>query len=114
SPGGDPVGCRSMQRRDPFATVFLILALAGIVALVVSLLRPYATPIAWACVLAAVFHPAYVLLLRLLPNRPSLVAGLMTLAVLALAVVPSLLLTSVVASEALTAYQRAAAYIVEN
>ncbi len=103
-----------MQRRDPFATVFLVLALAGIVALVAVLLWPYATPIAWACVLAAVFHPIYVLLLRLLPNRPSLVAGLMTLAVLALAVIPSLLLTSVVASEALAAYHRAAAYIVEN
>jgi predicted PurR-regulated permease PerM len=103
-----------MQRRETFATPFLIVALVGVVVLVGTLLWPYATPIAWACVLAAVFHPLYRLMLRGLPGRPSLVAAIMTLAVLGLAVVPALLLTSVVASEALSAYHRAAEYIVQN
>lgn len=103
-----------MAARDSFSTPFLILTLVGLVALVGALLWPYATPIAWACVLAAVFHPAYLLLLRALPGRPGIAAGVATVAVLALAVVPSLLLTGVVAREAIAAYQGAAAYIVEN
>lgn len=103
-----------MPPRDTFATPFLIVALVGLVVLVGMLLLPYATPIAWACVLAAAFHPVYRFLLRLMPRRPSLAAALLTAAVFALAVVPALLLTSVVASEAITAYHQAAAYIVEH
>lgn len=93
---------------------FLIVTLLILVGLMGYLMKPYATPIAWAGVLAAVFHPAYRLLLRAMPGRPGLAAGLMTLAVLMLAVVPSLLLTGVVARQAVTAYQDAAAFIVEN
>ena len=97
-----------------FSTPFLIVALIGLVGLVGALLLPYATPIAWACVLAAVFHPAYQLLLRLIPGRLGLAATVMTLAVLALAVVPSLVLSGVVAREAINAYHGAAEYISQN
>src|SRR6185369_8067506 len=103
-----------MHRRDAFATPFLIVVLIGLVALVGALVLPYATPIAWACVLAAVFYPLYRGLLRLMPGRAGLAAGLMTLAVLALAVVPALVLTGVVAREAISAYHGAATYVVEN
>ena len=103
-----------MQARDNFSTPFLILTLVGLVLLVGTLLYPYATPIAWACVLAAVVHPVYRMVLRALPGRDGLVAGGMTLAVLGLAVVPSLVLTGVVAKEAINAYHGAAAFIVEN
>jgi len=97
-----------------FATPFLIIVLVGLVATVIALVLPYATPIAWACVLAAVFHPVYRLLLRAMPGRPSLCATIVTLAVLALAVVPALLLTGVVAREAFSAYHTAADYVSEN
>src|SRR3982751_3268398 len=103
-----------MHRRDAFATPFLIVVLVGLVALVGTLILPYATPIAWACVLAAVFYPIYRFLLRAMPGRPSLVATILTLAVLALAVVPALLLTGVVAREAISAYHGAAEYISRN
>lgn len=103
-----------MPARDSFSTPFLILTLAGLVVLVGTLLYPYATPIAWACVLAAVVHPLYRMALRALPGRDGLVAGLVTLAVLGLAVVPSLVLTGVVAREAISAYHGAATFIVEN
>lgn len=103
-----------MRRRDSFATTFLIVVLVGLAALVMALLLPYATPIAWACVLAAVFHPIYRLLLRILPAKPTLAAGILTLAVLGLAVVPALLLTGVVAREAISAYHRAASFVVEH
>lgn len=103
-----------MQPRDPYSAPFLILALVALVALVGTLLLPYATPIAWACVLAAAFYPAYRVLLRLLPGSDGLVAGILTLAVLALAVIPALLLSGVVAREAISAYHGAATFIVEN
>jgi predicted PurR-regulated permease PerM len=103
-----------MQARDSFSTSFLVVTLVGLVLLVGALLAPYATPIAWACVLAAVVHPVYRFGLGLMPKRPGLVAAALTLAVLTLAVVPSLLLTGVVAREALSAYHRAAGFLVEN
>jgi len=103
-----------MPPRDTFSTPFLVVVLLGLVALVGVLLAPYATPIAWACVLAVFFYPAYLLLLRVMPGHPGLAAGLVTLAVLALAVVPALLLTGVVAREAIAAYHDAATYVVEN
>jgi predicted PurR-regulated permease PerM len=100
--------------RTVFATPFLVVVLLCLVALVVLLVAPYATPIAWACVLAVFFYPAYKVLLRAMPGKPGLAAGLLTLAVFLLAVVPSLLLTGVVAREAITAYHGAADYIVQN
>jgi len=103
-----------MPPRDSYSTPFLVVLLLGLVGLVVALLLPYATPIAWACVLAVFFYPVYLLLLRLMPGRPGTAAGLLTTAVLALAVVPALVLTGVVAREAITAYQGAAAYVIEN
>jgi len=103
-----------MRPRDSSSTPFLVVVLIFLVMLVGMLLLPYATPIAWACVLAVFFSPVYLLLLRLMPARPGTAAGLLTLAVLALAVIPALLLTGVVAREAITAYQGAAAYIVAN
>ena len=103
-----------MPPRDSYSTPFLVIVLLGLVALVGLLLLPYATPIAWACVLAVFFYPAYLLLLALIPGRPGTAAALLTLAVLALAVVPALMLTGVVAREAITAYHGAATYIDAN
>lgn len=100
--------------RSPFSTPFLIVALLGLALMVGAILAPYATAIAWACVLAAVSHPTYRLLLRAVPGRESLAATILTLAVLALAVVPALLLTGVVAREAIAAYHGAAVYVAAN
>lgn len=100
--------------RSPFSTPFLIVALVGLALTVAAILSPYATAIAWACVLAAVSHPAYRLLLRLLPGREGVVATILTLAVVGLAVVPALLLTGVVAREAIAAYHGAADYVAAN
>jgi predicted PurR-regulated permease PerM len=100
--------------RNVFATPFLVVVLLALVALVVLLIAPYATPIAWACILAVFFYPFYKVLLRAMPEKPGLAAALLTLAVFLLAVVPSLLLTGVVAREAIVAFQGAQAYIIEH
>jgi len=100
--------------RDNVSTAFLLLALLGLVAMLVRLVAPYATPLAWACVLAAVFHPAYRLLLRAIPGWPGTCAAVVTLAVFALAVVPALVLSGVVAQEAISAYQSMATFVTDN
>jgi predicted PurR-regulated permease PerM len=100
--------------RNVFATPFLVVVLVALVAMVILLLAPYATPIAWSCVLAVFFYPVYKILLRAMPGKPGLASALLTLAVFLLAVVPSLLLTGVVAREAIVAFQGAQAYIIEN
>ncbi|RMD84922.1 MAG: AI-2E family transporter [Candidatus Dadabacteria bacterium] len=106
----------AMDRKNPISreqivAAFLFIALAGFVYLVAELLIPYATPVAWAVVLAVVFAPANRLLRRALPRWPNLSAGIMTLLVFSMVVVPSLLLTSVLAREAVEGYQHLARFL---
>ena len=93
------------MKREQIVTVFLLLALGAFLLLVAQLLLPYATPVGWAVVLALVFYPAYRALCHLMPRYPNLAAALMTLLVFSVVVVPSLLLTSILAREAVEGYQ---------
>lgn len=102
---------RSPISREQVVTVFLFLALAGFLYLVADLLLPYANPVAWAAILAVVFAPANRLLSRLLEGWPNLSAGIMTLLVFSMVVVPSLLLSSVLAREAVDGYQHLAGFL---
>jgi predicted PurR-regulated permease PerM len=92
------------MKREQIVSVFLLLALAGFLILVAQLLLPYAAPVAWAAILAVVFHPAYRALRVLMPRWPNVSAGLMTLLVFSVVIVPSLLLTSILAREAVDGY----------
>ena len=103
-----------MIRRETVASAFIFVALGCLLYLLGLILLPYVKPIAWAGVLAAVFYPVYRVLLRAMPGWPSTVAALMTTLVFVLAVVPTLLLTGVVASEAVEGYQRLAAFARES
>ncbi len=97
--------------REQLASAFLLLALAGLLYLAGLLLAPYAQPIAWALVLAVVFHPPYRLLLGAAPGYPGLVAAALTALVVAVVVVPGLLLSGVLAAEAANGYERVAELI---
>jgi predicted PurR-regulated permease PerM len=92
------------MKREQIVSVFLLLAVAGFFVLVAQLLLPYAGPVAWAAILAVVFHPAYRALRVLLPRWPNVAAGFMTLLVFSVVIVPSLLLTSILAREAVDGY----------
>ncbi len=105
---------RSAITRDQVVTVFLFIALAAFLYLVADLLLPYANPVAWAAVLAVVFYPAYRLLNRLIPRWNNLSAGVMTLLVFSVVVVPSLLLTGVLAREAVDGYQHLAHFVTSD
>ena len=89
-----PLPCRydwPVVTRSQLSSAFLLLALAGLLYMTGLLLAPYAQPIAWALVLAVVFHPAYRTLLGVMPNYPGLAAATLTLLIVALVVVPGLL-----------------------
>lgn len=100
-----------MKLREEFVGGFVLLCLAGLLYLVAQLLLPFAQPVLWATILAVVFYPPYRLVLRGAPRYPSLAAGIMTFLIFAAVVVPSLLLTSLLASQAVDGYQRLSHYV---
>lgn len=70
-----------------------------------KILLPFFSPIAWALIVGIITFPAYQHLLRLLKGRETRAAGLMTLAVILLLVVPVISLISVLAREVAALYQ---------
>jgi len=100
-----------VKLREDLVGGFVLLSLVGLLYLVGRLLLPFAEPILWATVLAVVFYPAYRLLLRAAPRYPSLAAGIMTILIFVAVVVPSLMLTGLLARQAVDGYQRLSAYV---
>ena len=92
--------------KDLIISVFLFIAIGIFLYLVAGLLLPYATPLTWATILTVVFYPAYRVLLQFFPTWPSLAAGLMTLLVFSVVIVPTLLLSGIIAREAVEGYQQ--------
>ena len=99
------------MNREQIVTIFLLLATVAFFFLAAGLLLPYAAPVGWAVVLAMVFHPAYRALRGLMPRYPNLAAGIMTMLVFSVVVVPSLLLTSILAREAVEGYVHLKAFL---
>ena len=100
-----------MKLREELVGGFVLISLGGLLYLVARLLLPFAQPVLWASILAVVFYPPYRLLLRLTPRQPSVAAGTMTFLIFVAVVVPSLLLTGLLASQAVDGYQRLANYV---
>ena len=70
-----------------------------------KILLPFLSPIAWALIIGIITFPAYRRLLGLLKQREGWAAGLMTLAVMLIFVLPVLSLLSVLAQEVAQVYQ---------
>ncbi|SEA14511.1 AI-2E family transporter [Microbulbifer marinus] len=71
------------------------------------LLKPFFTPIFWACAIALIFFPFYRLLMRRFPKWPNLMALLTLLLCVVLVVIPVLLVASSFINEAVAVYQKA-------
>lgn len=84
---------------------FLGTALLIAVGLAIVITRPFLNPIAFAIILAVVFHPVHQRVLRWTKQRRDLAALLSTLALLFLFCVPVLLLATVATNEAINAAQ---------
>jgi predicted PurR-regulated permease PerM len=82
-----------------YSALLLVGAIFGFGLLSFAILSPFLAAIAWAIVLAVAFQSPWALLQRQLPRSPNLAAGLLTLAIGLLVLLPSAILLSVVASQ---------------
>ena len=82
-----------------YGGLVFLLAVLGLGALSLTVLRPFLAAIAWAVVLGVAFQPQLAFLQRRLPRWPNLAAGLLTAAIGLVVLLPAALLLSVVASQ---------------
>jgi predicted PurR-regulated permease PerM len=93
-----------VNRRQLFSVTFFSILLLLIWQLAV-ILSPFFYPIMWAVILAATFYPLHMRLLLALGGRRQLGAVIMTLMVMAIAVLPAVYLIFLGINEAVQAYE---------
>lgn len=94
-----------MRLRNLESRVFLTLVLATTF-FFVWMIRGFLSPVFWAAVLAVLFHRVYRRTLELAGGRRSVAAGLTTLTVVLVVVLPVAVLVGALAQQALWLYQR--------
>ena len=105
---GGPVTRRQLFSFTFFSIVLLLMWQLGII------LSPFFYPIMWAVILTATFYPLYQKLLAILKERRQLGAAIMTVMVMAIAVLPALYLIFLGINEAVQAYETAAQWFREG
>ena len=95
-----------MSRERLFAAFFFVV-LGLLLYQVCLFLAPFFRPLAWAAILALTFYPLTTWLVRAFRGSRTVAASVLVLAVLVVAVVPSILLGSLLVNEAAGAYDRA-------
>ena len=78
-------------------------ALVGITLLFLWMLRPYLYPVFWAAVLATMFQPVYLRLLKQV-KRPSAAAGLTELVIVLIFIVPLTIVVYMIVQQAIAVY----------
>jgi len=99
-----------MSREQVFAAFFFAVFLFLLYQLYL-LFSGYLAPLAWASLLAIVFYPLQVRLVRWLRGRQSLAAFLLTTAVIGGVIIPTLIVVALVASESVLLYERVTAFV---
>lgn len=102
-----------MTRKQIFSFTFFSILIILIWQLGV-ILSPFFYPILWAVILAATFYPVYTKVLDLLKGRRRFAAVVMTLMVLAIAVLPAVYLIFLGIHEAVQAYETAMLWFKEG
>lgn len=90
-----------MEQRS-FIAALLLVSLAFAL-----LLKPFFTPIFWACAITVIFYPVYRLLMQRFPKWPNLMALLTLVLCVVLVVIPVLAVASSFVNEAVTLFQKA-------
>jgi predicted PurR-regulated permease PerM len=93
--------------RERLFAAFFFVVLGLLLYQVFLFLSPFFRPLAWAAILALAFYPLTTWLVRVFRGSRALAASVLVFAVLVVAVVPSILLGSLLVSEAAGAYDRA-------
>jgi predicted PurR-regulated permease PerM len=98
-----------MDRGDgsrAYTVIFLVLAALGIGYVCVRVLTPFLAAIAWAIILAVAFQGPWTYLERRMSDRRGLAAGLLTLAIALLVLLPAGLFVGVLASQTIDVANR--------
>ncbi len=90
----------SSQERQVYRFLFFIAAILAVGYLVFRVLQPFFAALAWAVVLAIVFHRPWQALDRRMPRRRALAAGLLTLAIAIVVLLPASLFVGVLTAQA--------------
>lgn len=93
-----------MIDRTHLQQLFLIILAGAALALCYVIVVPFIGPIVSAGALAILFYPVHAALLRHMPDRPGLAAGISLLLVLTLIVIPSIWITTTMSKELTHAY----------
>ena len=99
-----------MTRQQLFTTCFFAVLLVLIYQVGV-IFKPFLLPVLWAAILTHVTYPLHVRLAALLKGREMISAGLLTLGIMALVVVPVVFLTFLFIQEAGSAYDAVHAWV---
>jgi len=99
-----------MTRQQAFVVCFLVFLLV-LTYQVYTFFRPFLMPILWAMILAHLMFPVHDRFARLLRGKETLSAALMTLAIMAIGVLPVVMLSIVLVDEAINAQKALAAWI---
>ena len=87
-----------------YGRVAFVIVLLVVLYYVFRILEPFLAALAWAAILATVFHPVYASLLRRL-HRPRLASALACVLITALIILPVILLLVLLAGESIQAYR---------
>ncbi|HSS77883.1 MAG TPA: AI-2E family transporter [Thermoanaerobaculia bacterium] len=93
----------SARERQVYRILFFLVALFGVSYLVFEVLKPFFAALAWAVVLAVVFAAPWQALARRMPKRRGLAAGLLTVAIGLVVLLPAGLFVGVLTSQAVKA-----------
>src|SRR5215470_14235044 len=99
------------MRRDQVFAVFFFLAFCFLLYQFYLILSDFIGPLSYAALLAFVFHPLYLAVRRLSSGREGLAAGLMTLAVILLVIVPTFYLLTLITTESVALYEQISEYV---
>jgi predicted PurR-regulated permease PerM len=93
--------------RERLFAAFFFVVLGLLLYQLFLFLAPFLRPLAWAAILALTFYPLTTWLIRLFRGSRTMAATVLVLLVVALAIVPSIILGSLLVNEAAGAYDRA-------
>lgn len=99
-----------MSRQQLFAAFFFSVFLFLLYQLYL-MFEGFLAPLAWAALLATVFHPVQVRLVRWFGGRQNLAAFTLTTAVIGGVIVPTLLIVALVANESVLLYERISSFV---
>jgi predicted PurR-regulated permease PerM len=92
--------------RERLFAAFFFVVLGLLLFQLFVFLAPFFRPLAWAAILALTFYPLTTWLVRVFRGSRAVAASVLVLAVLAVAVIPSIVLGSLLVNEAAAAYER--------